>query len=143
MTDFEFQEDAEYFEQLFSDSGMSDFKKEYFDFRDPDIKRAEFGKIRDSVFETLKEKYGNVCQLEYSDDCTAQAEQVDHIIPLHTNVLNKQLRKIKELTGKKTPSQSFGSNKMCNFALACARCNGRKKHRILTAEEFVAVLGRL
>jgi hypothetical protein len=36
--------------------------------------------------------------------------------------------------GVKVEPQSFGSNHPRNLTLACRRCNGFKKHRILSAE---------
>jgi len=56
---------------------------------------------------------------------------VDHYIPLSTNELNKKLRNLKAEPGKKVKSQSFGSNDLDNFTLACSRCNGFKKHKII------------
>jgi len=61
---------------------------------------------------------------------------IDHIIPLSTNKLNKELRKVKPLPGRKVLTQSFGSNHINNLILACSKCNGYKKHRLLTKDEI-------
>jgi len=57
------------------------------------------------------------------------------MIPLSSNVLNKKLRGTKPEKGKKTPTQSFGSNNFANFILACRRCNAYKMNKIPTQEE--------
>lgn len=61
------------------------------------------------------------------------------MIPLASNVLNKELRGIKGQGGKKTPSQSFGSNHPSNFVLACRRCNALKKNRMPMKETLERV----
>lgn len=83
---------------------------------------------------------GNICELKVHADCTNKAEQVDHIISLSSNELNKKLRKIKGENGKKTPTQSFGSNNYVNFALACKRCNAFKKNAIPSKEVLIRLL---
>ena len=127
--DFEFSEDREYFDRCFTCWGGLDSRMDLFDFRDPELKRKEFEKIRNKVFEELKVSYGESCQLKCHEDCTGVATQVDHLIPLSSNELNKKLRLLKGTDGKKTISQSFGSNAITNFVLACKRCNAFKKHR--------------
>jgi 5-methylcytosine-specific restriction endonuclease McrA len=67
-------------------------------------------------------------------DCTEIGVEVDHLIPLSSNVLNKKLRKMKGENKKKVPAQSFGSNDLSNFILACSRCNAFKKHRLPSSE---------
>lgn len=134
QNDFYHPEDCEYFDRLLAHSGGVVGNIHLFDFRDPNEKRAEFNRIRDSIFATLISLYGPACQLCFHTDCTGTASQVDHLIPLSSNVLNKELRGIKGVAGKKTPTQSFGSNHQDNFVLACPRCNAFKKHRFPSTE---------
>lgn len=139
---FEYPEDKEYFNTLLDKLGGVEENMDLFDFRDPTTKRSEFSLIRNKVMSHLIELYGNICQLNYCPECTNNAEQVDHLIPLSTNKLNKELRKLKGELGKEVIAQSFGSNNENNFVLACTKCNGKKKHRLLTKEELVAVCQR-
>ena len=110
------------------------FEKKYlrmFDFRSPVIKRKEFNLIRNEVFKELVVKYGKKCQLSMHPDCSKKKTfDVDHYIPLSTNKLNKNLRKMKSGVGKKVISQSFGSNDISNLRIACKCCNSFKKHKI-------------
>ena len=128
--DFEFREDEKYFSILFDTVGGIEANYFLLDFRDPSLKRTEFNKIRNSVFQKLLDNYGRFCQLNCHEECSNEAKEVDHLIPLSSNVLNKQLRNMKGLNGKKVPAQSFGSNHESNFVLACKRCNAFKKHHL-------------
>ena len=139
MLDFEYKEDQEYFRKLLDAVGGLDASSELFDFRSLSEKRKEFNKMRDSVFERLISTYGDSCQLRYHNDCSEKATQVDHLIPLATNVLNKQLRLRKGENGRKVPAQSFGSNHMSNFVLACKRCNAYKKHNLPSADMLLDI----
>ncbi|MBN2785885.1 MAG: HNH endonuclease [Pontiellaceae bacterium] len=132
--DFEYSEDRDFFDDLFRDHGGVDQNNQHFDFRDPAEKRAEFNKIRKSVFADLQSRVGNICQLGCHPDCEGTGTQVDHLIPLSSNVLNKEIRRMKGADGKKVKTQSFGSNDKSNFILACARCNAFKKHRFPSRE---------
>lgn len=131
---FEFDEDKEYFDALFEEFGGLENNSNYFDFRDPGLKRKEFNKIAKIVREELIAKYGSKCQLQLVNGCTNTPDHVDHLIPLSSNELNKKLRNIgtSKINSKlkKVPSQSFGSNNPVNFVLACASCNQHKKHRL-------------
>ncbi|MBK6989183.1 MAG: hypothetical protein IPH33_13745 [Bacteroidetes bacterium] len=60
---------------------------------------------------------------------------IDHLIPLSTNQLNKSLRKLAPVKGKKVATQSFGSNHIDNLVIACASCNNHKKHRIIGIQD--------
>ena len=131
---FEFKEDEEHFASLLEVIGGFDENRCLFDFGSPDLKRKEFNKIRNSIFQDLINNYGTSCQLNCHKDCSGEGKEVDHIIPLSSNVLNKQLRNMKGQNGKKVPAQSFGSNHKSNFALACKRCNAYKKHRLPSIE---------
>ena len=132
--DFEFEEDREYFESLLKSLGGLAENIDLFDHRNPTTKRSEFAKQRNRVFQSLKEQLGNTCLLRCHIDCSGTAEHVDHLIPLSSNELNKKLRGMKGVNGKKAPTQSFGSNNRKNFALACARCNSFKKHKFPSIE---------
>jgi 5-methylcytosine-specific restriction endonuclease McrA len=57
--------------------------------------------------------------------------QLDHLIPLSSNELNKRLRALPRVGKAKVARQSFGSNHADNLILACKRCNAFKKHRLL------------
>jgi hypothetical protein len=68
---------------------MSPETKEYCS----DAKRKEFKALRNKAFRDLREKHGETCQLGIHADCSKDKRwEVDHIIPLATNELNKKLR---------------------------------------------------
>ena len=62
---------------------------------------------------------GNTCS------CSGKAEVVDHLIPISSNRVRKELG-VKPLPGKKVESQEIGSAHISNLILACAACNSRK-----------------
>ena len=132
---FEYPEDREFFASFLAggdDKKLEEEFSDYFDFRDPEIKRAEFDKIRNNVFQELVKRYGKKCQLRINFDCSKEKVwEVDHIIPLSTNELNKKLRQMIRASSEKVAAQSFGSNHPRNLMLACKRCNAYKKHRII------------
>jgi 5-methylcytosine-specific restriction endonuclease McrA len=132
---FQYPEDRDFFVNFLAGGDEDLFNKEfadYFDFRDPKIKRGEFNRIRNKVFQELVRKHGKKCQLRIHPDCGKNGKfDVDHFIPLSTNELNKRLRHIKRTAHRKVPAQSFGSNNIKNLLIACSRCNAYKKHRIL------------
>jgi hypothetical protein len=139
---FESPEDKRYFHDLLCASGedLSRYAS-LFDFRPPTIKRREFDCQRARLRSELVKRYGHVCQLRYSDKCDIQSGIViDHLIPLASNKLNKELRHLPALPSKKVASQSFGSNHPNNLVLACLHCNNHKKHRLLTSEQFRPLL---
>src|SRR5262245_28218100 len=109
---FESPEDTRYFHDLLCASGkdLSRYAS-LFDFRPPSVKRTEFNRQRARLFSELVKQYGHVCQLHYSDKRDIQSGIViDHLIPLASNKLNKELRHLSALPGKKVTAQSFGSN---------------------------------
>lgn len=132
---FEYPEDYKFFLNLLSNGKDKLFNKkfkDYFDFRDPKIKRKEFNVIRNRTFEELKKKYGLKCQLKIHLYCSKIKKfDIDHFIPLSTNELNKKIRHMIGKPGHKVPAQSFGSNNIKNLLIACSRCNSYKKHRIM------------
>ena len=138
--DFQYPEDEKYFIDLLAKGDKDLFYKKYFrlfDFRSPFLKRQEFNKKRSDIFKKLVKRDGLKCQLSLHPDCSKLKKfDIDHIIPLSTNELNKKLRNIKPSKGKKVPSQSFGSNDESNLILACSRCNAYKKHRIIISNNF-------
>lgn len=131
---FDHQEDRQYFDTVLQDVGGVDANSHLFDFRAPEQKRRKFNAIRDSVFASLKQRYGSGCRLNGHEDCSGVGTVVDHLIPLSSNVLNKSIRGMKATAKKKAPTQSFGSNHSDNFVLACRRCNDFKKSKIPTSE---------
>jgi hypothetical protein len=139
---FEHDEDRKFFCKLLSsdDSGLNRYY-ELFDFRDPKQKRREFSLMRKVLLNILVETEGWVCKLGYVGICDESSGfSVDHIIPLSSNVLNKEIRKIQGVAGKKTPTQSFGSNSKKNLVISCNACNGHKKHRFLSTEKILELL---
>jgi len=135
MDTFQYKADYKFFLDKLAGGDEELFKRKYlklFDFRDPIIKRKEFNLIRNKVFKELVLKYGEKCQLKIHPDCSEEKKfDVDHFIPLSTNKLNKEIRNLQAEKGKKVASQSFGSNDISNFKIACKRCNAFKKHKII------------
>lgn len=138
MIPFEFEADPGFFNQLLCREGETlDDYAELFDFDPPAFKRAAFAKIRGDILRLRLAEHGEVCQLRIHAQCDVSTGlHIDHVIPLSTNQLNKALRGLgtSQTPGgkrRKTPTQSFGSNHPRNLILACAKCNGHKKHRIL------------
>ena len=113
---------------------------EFLDPRDPSLKRKEFNKIRNQIYAELKEAEGEKCQLRYECCDEGSGFDVDHIFPLSSNVLNKMLRNMTPPEGKKVPAQSIGSNNRVNLILACKKCNGHKKHRLIRVEVLKRIL---
>ncbi|HEX8634457.1 MAG TPA: hypothetical protein VF703_09935 [Pyrinomonadaceae bacterium] len=141
---FNCSEDQDYFRTLLcEDDEDFDRYESLFDVgREPKVKRDEFNRIRGRILNQLKEQYGLTCQLGYADICDINSGvEVDHIIPLSSNKLNKELRNLPPLEkGKKVPSQSLGSNHLNNLAIACKKCNAHKKHRLLSKSEIKRIL---
>jgi len=135
MNNFQYKADYNFFLNKLARGDLDLFKKKFlkmFDFRLPTIKRKEFNLIRNKVFKELVLKYGKKCQLNIHPDCSKEKKfDVDHFIPLSSNELNKNLRKLKPEIGKKILSQSFGSNDISNLRIVCKRCNSFKKHKII------------
>ena len=135
---FEYSEDAKFFKKLLCGKKDSlEGYKSFFDSRLPKLKRIEFNRIRNKVFDELVNRYGNECMLKLNGICDPKSGFVlDHLIPLSSNKLNKTLRKLKPTRGKKVLSQSFGSNHINNLVIACRKCNSNKKHRFMDKELF-------
>jgi len=141
MLKFEYTEDCKFFEHLLCEAGQTlEQFSDLFDFRPPKEKRNEYTRIRQTRMDELIKLLGNHCMLRYATDCDSSGGLVlDHLIPLSSNKLNKQLRGIGTLrTGdgklKKALTQSFGSNGHRNLILACHNCNSLKQNGFLSAE---------
>lgn len=136
---FEYKEDEMFFRSMFG-KPFSKYKS-LFDFRLPSLKRDEYMQERNNLLIQLQKRDKGVCQLRLNNRCTVDKEiTIDHIIPLSSNILNKQIRHIVRTTYKKVPSQSFGSNHIYNLILACANCNKHKKHRFLDKEKMSVLI---
>jgi 5-methylcytosine-specific restriction endonuclease McrA len=142
--DFEFKEDRKFFEELLCHQGES--IEQYnllFDFRSAKLKRTEFSRIRTKTLKEFLEKGGAYCELNFEDKCDIKSGlNIDHLIPLSSNKLNKQLRKLKAAKGKKVMTQSFGSNNIANLILTCRKCNGFKKHKFLERNALEKILDK-
>jgi len=138
-----FQEtyETQYFTKLLcqGEEELSRFS-DLFDSRPLAVKRAEFNRLVKAIRLELLKSRGNQCELQIAGVCIGNVDlQVDHLIPLATNVVNK-LNGVKAVNGCKVKSHSYGSNHMANLGLACRACNAHKKHRILSAEEMRRIL---
>jgi len=142
---FEYKEDEIYFARLICQSGETIEKYEnLFDFRPLKVKRKEFNIIRNNIYNGLVKKYGKVCFLAYNGICdTESGFAIDHVIPLSTNKLNKEIRNFKSEKGKKVKTQSFGSNHPDNLILACNKCNSFKKHKILDKDHINLIISSI
>ena len=116
---FEYREDREYFRKLLCDPGERlEAYADLFDFETPPgRKRQQAGRICATRKAALSRRFGRRCLLRFADDCDgASGLTVDHLIPLLTNKLNKELRDFPrswvDAAGvtRKAVSQSFGSN---------------------------------
>jgi 5-methylcytosine-specific restriction endonuclease McrA len=103
-----------------------------FDFETPSkIKRTQTA----SLLEVIKYRGTDSCMIAYEGSwvntrgntcsCSGKAEVVDHLIPISSNRVRKELG-VKPLPGKKVESQEIGSAHISNLILACAACNSRK-----------------
>ena len=137
---FEYKEDKIFFQHLFKEFGGLERNHDLFDSSNPFLKRQAFNTIRNKAFRKLQDKFGDICMLNFHADCANSADQVDHLIPLSSNILNKTIRAMKAEKGKKVSAQSLGSNNDRNFVLSCSRCNAAKKHHIPDNELFNKVL---
>ena len=137
---FDHAEDRAFFEELLEEvGGLADWQH-LFDLRDPELKRREFNRSRYRIHEALLSTDGERCQLRCHGDCSGAPDEVDHLVPLKMNVLNKSLRAMRGHAGRKVPPLSYGSNDLANLVLACKRCNAFKKHRLPTKEVVERIL---
>ncbi len=131
-------EDRAFFLELFQAAALDqESVAPHFDLRPAPVKRREFARVRNAALKALLATHGPVCMLGFPDICDANSGwEVDHLIPLQSNELNKRLRGMVRRPPKKVPQLSYGSNDALNLILACARCNGHKKHRFLEPEHL-------
>jgi 5-methylcytosine-specific restriction endonuclease McrA len=135
--------ETQYFTKLLceGEEELSRFS-ELFDSRPLKVKRVEFNRLVKAIRLELLRSRGEQCELQIGGVCLGNVDlQVDHLIPLATNVVNK-LNGVKAVNGRKVKSHSYGSNHIANLGLACRACNAHKKHRILSAEETRRILSR-
>jgi 5-methylcytosine-specific restriction endonuclease McrA len=106
-----------------------------FDFETPTgVKRAITPKLPDVVHfrgtdRCILELPPHVNTRGRSVCCTGRAEVVDHVVPLSSNRLRKELRVTAE-PGRKVATQEIGSAHISNLVGACRACNGRKAQRL-------------
>lgn len=131
-----------FFEGLLCAPGETiEMYRHLFDSRDAKIKRKEFQANYKQILTSLLERYGRRCLLQYPEICMIERGiNIDHLIPLSTNVLNKVIRKTIATAGHKVRSESFGSNNLDNLIIACEACNAHKKHRFLSTGEYRRIL---
>jgi 5-methylcytosine-specific restriction endonuclease McrA len=129
ILNFKYTEDKQYFAKKLSDGSIERLEKYYanqFDFRNPVIKRKEFNAHRNELMHILRKRSDGICEICRKSIGT----EIDHIVPLSTNVLNKNLRNLstRVIDGvrRKAPSESYGSNHISNLQLACKICNRKK-----------------
>lgn len=142
MIEFEFLADRDFFKKYLNTESNDELEnfKTLFDFRPNEIKRKEFNKARNRLFTDLEKLHGQACMLNLEICDPTSKLVVDHIIPLTTNKLNKELRQLKAELGKKVKSQNFGSNHIDNLILACEKCNNKKKHNLLDGRKMKEIL---
>ena len=134
---FECTEDEQYFKTLLGVRDLEPYAA-LFDFRPVAIKRAEFNRLHTQLYQQLIERDGKQCAWHLVDDCEQdQHLAIDHLVPLSSNKMNKELRLMKPTRGKTVLTQSLGSNNPANLVLACAKCNNHKKHRLLDIREYI------
>jgi 5-methylcytosine-specific restriction endonuclease McrA len=137
IMNFKYKEDEIFFKNLLNFLDEDIFTS-LFDFSDTIDKRKAFNKIKKTIYEDLMLKQQGKCYLAFDSICdTSKEYQIDHIIPLSTNILNKHLRNITSVSSnKKVQTESYGSNHSNNLILTCKACNQHKKHRILEKEDY-------
>jgi len=140
---FEYKEDKKYFVDLIAGGDELLFNEKFthlFDFRDSKIKRDEFNRLIKQLKPQIL-KRDKICRLKLNDGCLIDERfEIDHVIPLLTNKLNKELRNMKPEPNCKVVSQSFGLNHIDNLVLACHNCNGFKKHKLLRKEDIMRII---
>ena len=134
------QEKQFFMELLCSDQdSINDFGY-LFDFREPKDKRSEFNRKRSRILAFLIDTEGANCILHFGNCDLKSGYNIDHIIPISTNIINKHVHKMPAEKGKKVKTESYGSNDIYNLRIACQNCNLEKKHRFLTREEMKVIL---
>jgi 5-methylcytosine-specific restriction endonuclease McrA len=134
---FKYKNDEMFFKKMLEFLNIDTFLT-LFDFSEPIEKRKEFNKIKKKFYDQLMLKQQGECYLAFNSICdVSKGYQIDHIIPLSTNILNKNLRNLKSTDkNKKVQSESYGSNHINNLMLTCKSCNQKKKHTLLAVEKY-------
>lgn len=137
MMKLKYKEDWDYF-KINLDFVKDEIFNTLFDDTDSLEKRKQYNIIKKQVYKELMDDQKGDCYLNIDGICNiSSGYQIDHIIPLTTNILNKKLRNMKsEDRSKKVPSESYGSNHINNLILTCKSCNQHKKHRLLNKKEY-------
>lgn len=143
--DFLSPEEKKWFEDLLCAEGQSlEIYSDLFDSRSKREKKNEYKRLKEELKVKLVQQYGLNCQLAFPEKCTSITDEsqieIDHIIPLDSNTLNKKLHKIPRPFPKKVPQQSFGSNSLLNLVVACPACNGHKMNNLLSKEDYRRLL---
>ncbi len=135
---FKYLEDKQWFDLLLQ--GV-EHRENLFDFSDPQIKREEYNLIKHQLKLAKIAKIGKVFELHIAGICDLSSGLVlDNLIPLSSNELNKQLRKMKGFGEKKVQSESYSSNHPMNLILACKSQNSHKKHLFLNSKDMINIL---
>ncbi len=129
--EFRYLEDKKYFADILCGGDIVRLEneyKDYFDFRPASIKRKEFNFKIKKLFPIVFKRAKGICQI-----CNiAKGKEVDHIIPIASNQLNKKFRKMKPIIAngnfKKVLAENYGSNNLINLQLVCKSCNRKKWH---------------
>jgi 5-methylcytosine-specific restriction endonuclease McrA len=137
---FKYNNDEMFFKKMLEFLNIDTFLT-LFDFSEPIEKRKEFNKIKKKFYDQLMLKQQGECYLAFNSICdVSKGYQIDHIIPLSTNILNKNLRNLKSTDkNKKVQSESYGSNHINNLMLTCKSCNQNKKHKLLNQEDYIKI----
>jgi 5-methylcytosine-specific restriction endonuclease McrA len=137
---FKYKNDEMFFKKMLEFLNIDTFLT-LFDFSEPIEKRKEFNKIKKKFYDQLMLKQQGECYLAFNSICdVSKGYQIDHIIPLSTNILNKNLRNLKSTDkNKKVQSESYGSNHINNLILTCKSCNQNKKHKLLNQEDYIKI----
>lgn len=129
---FKYKADKKYFADKLTGGDKQLLESKYcdcFDFRSSAIKRQEYNLLKSKLLQILLKRSKGICEI-----CKiVKGHQIDHIIPVASNQLNKSLRKMRPVAQngklKKVPSESYGSNHIKNLQLACQKCNRKKWHK--------------
>ena len=137
---FKYKNDEMFFKKMLEFLNIDTFLT-LFDFSEPIEKRKEFNKIKKKFYDQLMLKQQGECYLAFNSICdVSKGYQIDHMIPLSTNILNKNLRNLKSTDkNKKVQSESYGSNHINNLILTCKSCNQNKKHKLLNQEDYIKI----
>jgi hypothetical protein len=136
-----------FFERMLCRNGETlEIYADLFDFGSVRAKRSAFARIRTARLNELVDRFGSICMLQFAPDCNvASGLCLDHLIPLSSNKLNKELlgtTTFRDADGnfRKAPTESFGSNAPRNLVLACTNCNSFKQSKFLDCATIARAL---